>query len=250
MLTFLPSSMPSNQLPVSNDSEQQRMKIRIALVQQQLEEVNQQTLAFEAILRTRLSDLIVEANELHVLYKAIKKAKKLKRLEQKKRGKNYKAPSITQTVQGQPKEALLPSDQQERKKLYREALLHVHPDKFSMNAVASDTATEVTTRLIEIYQSGSLETLRAYHAHIFQGHANLPLRSSAATVQVLAEAEKGNDYMQLELDRLESELTQAKKNQLCKVMLDYKDPLTFVDELKAYYEDRIKKLKKRTRKGL
>jgi len=174
--------MPSDQLPIPNESDPKRLKIRIAVVQQELEKITQQTQAFEAILRTRLSDLIIEANELHVLYKAIKKAKKLKRLEQKKRGKNYKAPSETQVVRGQTKNAVLHPDPQKRKKLYREALLHVHPDKFSMNAVASDIATEVTTRLIEIYQSESLETLRAYHAHIFQGHANLPLGEAAVQV--------------------------------------------------------------------
>ena len=51
-------------------------------------------------------------------------------------------------------------------------------------------------------------------------------------------------------ERIEKEISLAKNHSLYKVITEYENPLTFIDELKDYYEDRILKLKKRTRKGL
>ena len=58
------------------------------------------------------------------------------------------------------------------------------------------------------------------------------------------------DCLQQEKERIEKAINVAKHQYLYKVRTEYKDPLTFVEELKVYYEDRIVKLKKRTRKGL
>ncbi|MFK8058222.1 MAG: hypothetical protein AB8F78_19000 [Saprospiraceae bacterium] len=246
--------MPSDQLPAIAQSDPKRLEIRIALVQQELEEVQQKTRAFETVLRTRLSDVIVEAQELHMLYKQIKRAKKDKRLEQKRRGKNYQEPTGLQSSPKKQESEYTLEEQKEKKRLYREAMLHVHPDKFSMSETDTEAATAITSRLIEIYKTGSLKTLQAYHAHIFSGNANITLGEAAAEVQVLAQVQgtpqRGTAYLQLELERLEAELSTAKTNHLYKVTMEYKNPLTFVDELKEYYDDRIMKLKKRTRKGL
>lgn len=143
------------------------------------------------------------------------------------------------------KEALSsPEQEKEKRRLYREAMLHVHADKFYRSE--TDTATEVTSRLIEIYKTESLEeTLRAYHVHIFKGNTQLVLDDAASKVAVAAK----DNYLQLEKVRLEKEIALAKNDHLYKVLSDYENPLTFVEELKGYYEDRIFKLKKRTRKG-
>ena len=115
-----------------------------------------------------------------------------------------------------------------------------------MNKKQTDIATELTSRLIEIYKTKSLETLQAYHTHIFRGNTEINLDDVAAKVKVLPQ----DNYLQQEKERIEKAINLAKNYHLYKVISEYADPLVFVDELKDYYEDRILKLKKRTRKGL
>lgn len=238
--------MPIEKLPSRDNAKQDKLLEQIQRLKKELEEVEVKIHEFEGLLRSQLSDLIVEAQELHALEKQLKKAKKEARLAQKKRGKNYVEPKGLQPLAPKKENTTSPEDQQEKKRLYREAMLHVHPDKFSLNEHDTEIATEITSRLIEIYKTGSLQTLQAYHAHIFNGNTEISLSAAAAEVQVLATA----DFLQLEMDRLLAALEKAKNNHLYKVTIEYTNPLTFADELKEYYEDRISKLKKRTRKGI
>lgn len=238
--------MSNERLPTINCDNQEALLKQIQLLQQELEIIQKETRDFEVLLRSHVSDLIVEEQELFILYRQIKKAKKAKRLEQKKRGKNYKEPKGLRVV-SKKNESVLPSEQQkEKRRLYREAMLHVHPDKFHMSEIETDIATEITSRLIEIYKTESLETLLAYHTHIFKGNTHVTLGDAASKVNVLSK----DTYFQLEIDRLEKDIDLAKNDHLYKVIIEYADPLTFVDELKEYYEDRVFKLRKRTRKGL
>lgn len=239
--------MSKERLPITNQLHQQKLEAQIQILQQELEAVEQEIRTFEAVLRTHLSDLIVEAQELFILYKQIKKAKKGKRLAQKKKGKNYKESQGLKSIPQEKKKPLSPKEQQEKKRLYREALLHVHPDKFSMSEEETEIATEITSHLIDIYKTGTLETLQAYHTHIFKGNTALRLSEVASSVTLSPQA---GDYLQQEKEGLEKALNLAKNRQLYKVLKDYEQPLIFVEELKAYYEDRIFKLRKRTRKGL
>lgn len=237
--------MSKKSLPTPDDTNQKKLAEQIQLLQEELKEIQKKTRAFEVLVRSSVSDLIVEAQELFVLYKQIKKAKKAKRLAQKKKGKNYKEPKGIQIV-SKKKSPISSEDQKEKKRLYREAMLHVHPDKFSMSEEESDIATEITLRLIEIYKTESLEVLEAYHAHIFKGNTPITLDDTAFKVKVVSKV----NYLEQETERLEKELDLAKNHHLYKVLIEYENPLSFVDELKDYYEDRIFKLKKRTRKGL
>ncbi len=238
--------MSKKKLLISNHIEQKELPEQIQLLQQELEEIQDKTRNFEALLRSRLSDLIVESQELFILYKQNKKAKKAARLEQKKRGKNYKEPQGLRPIP-KKKENIIPlEEQKEKKRLYREAILHVHPDKFFKNEKQTDIATELTRKLIEIYKTGSLETLQAYHAHIFKGNTPIILNDTALKIKIFSK----NDYWQQEKEKLKKAIDLARNNQLYKVITEYEEPLVFVDELKRYYEDRIFKLKKRTRKGL
>ena len=238
--------MSNEKLPILNSTIQKALLNRIKLLQQELEGIKKEIRNFEVLLRSHVSDLIVEAQELFILYKEIKKAKKIKRLEQKKRGKNYKEPKGLRIISKQ-KENVIPGEQQkEKRRLYREAMLHVHPDKFHMSEIESDIATNVTSRLIEIYKTESLETLQAFHAHIFSGNTNVVLGDAASKVEILSK----DNYLQQEIEHLEKEIDLAKNDHLYKVITEYEDPLTFIDELKEYYEDRVFKLRKRTRKGL
>ncbi len=227
--------------------EQVKLKAQIQALSEELMRVEQETQAFEARLRAILIDLIIEEQELSDLYRRMQKAKKEKRLEQKKRGKNYKEPepaikkNRTEHAKPETKET-----DKEKKRLYREAMLHVHPDKFSMNEDKIDLATEITSKLIDIYRSGSLRELQAFHSHIFSGNAllqaeDLNRESSYSSIEDL--------YLQQEKEALEKKLALAKNRQTYRVLKDYENPMHFAVELKAYYADRLFKLRKRTRKA-
>ncbi len=82
--------MKENSLIQFNFEKQQLLKDQIEKVSKELELVQQETYQFESILRDSLSDLIIEEQELSVLYKEFKRSKKLKRLQQKQKGKNFK----------------------------------------------------------------------------------------------------------------------------------------------------------------
>ncbi|MFT5942521.1 MAG: hypothetical protein ACI9Q4_001786, partial [Sediminicola sp.] len=188
---------------------------------------------------------LIEEQELTVLYKQQKAAKKKKRLHQKKRGKNYREVEGLQTLSTQKNSRTDLREHQEKKRLYREAMLHVHPDKFSMQADKLDLATAITTKLIDIYSSGDLETLRAFHTHIF-------LSNTLLKQDVIQQKDNGlteDIYLQLEIQKMKRLLQEAKNKHTYKVLLEYENPMTFLEELRGYYEDRLIKLRKRTRKG-
>ena len=136
-------------------------------------------------------------------------------------------------------------EQKERKRLYREAMVFSHPDKFSLHHEKIDLATEITTKLIEIYQSGSLEKLQDFHTHICNGNAFLKHNNSV----VSGDNKPRDNYLEKEISQLEKQLEQAKRKHIFKVLSEYENPLTFIEELKEYYLDRIFKLRKRTRKA-
>ncbi|MEJ1222820.1 hypothetical protein [Sediminicola sp. 1XM1-17] len=236
------NSYPSN---LNNSQEQEALQVKLDSLALELEVVQQKTVSFESMLRSHLESSIIEVQELTVLYKQQKSAKKEKRITQKKRGKNYREVAGLQKVPTQDPPPIDPTEQQEKKRLYREAMFHVHPDKFSMDEDKLDLATTITTKVIDIYKSGDLETLRAYHAHIFHGH-EMPLGKSALSQEI---GLPKNRYLEMEIEKMEKRLEEAKNRHTYKVLETYKNPMTFLEELKEYYEDRLFKLRKRTRKG-
>lgn len=240
--------MTEENLPIPNDSreEQTLLKARIRLLKQELERIEQKTDAFEVILRSHLTDEIIEEQELTVLYKKLKRSKKEKRLHQKKLGKNFREPTGLKGVIGNNINETNTEAQKEKKRLYREAMLQVHPDKFSMNTDNTDLATEITTRLIEIYQSGDLEALQNCHTHIFSGNAMIQNINPSATNM---DFDAKGSYLKNEADQLEKRLILVKSKHTYKVLTGYEDPLSFIQELQEYYNDRILKLRKRTRKS-
>ncbi|MDO9138217.1 MAG: hypothetical protein Q7U21_10365 [Lutibacter sp.] len=239
--------MTKNTLPVSNDNEQEQLllKAKINLLQKELNDIEQKTAAFEAVLRSHLSNELIEEQELTVLYKKVQLAKKEKRFAQKKKGKNFKDLEGLKVIAKNTANTSSEDDQKEKKRLYREAMLFVHPDKFSMHDEKIDLATEVTTKLIEIYQSGNLAELQIFHTHIFSGNAMMHFPENSEKIS----NNKEDSYLQNEVEKLEKKLQIAKTKHTYKVLTEYENPLTFIDELKEYYQDRIFKLKKRTRKA-
>lgn len=239
--------MSKQNLPNTKNSlqEQLSLKAQIQALKENLQAIEQETSVFEAKLRTILIDLIIEEQELSDLYRRMQKAKKQKRLEQKKRGKNYKEPlGIKRISKSSEPNPTSKEEQKEKKRLYREAMLHVHPDKFSMNEKKIDQATEITSKLIEIYRSGNLEELKLFHTHIFSGNA---LEETPKRINQTSSI--GDDlYLILEKENLKQKLIQAKNRPTYQVLKNYKNPMSFADELKFFYEDRLCKLRKRTRK--
>ena len=222
-----------------NNSDSFFLKQEVAKFELEVKSIQAQLDRFEAELRLNLIDEIIEEQELTVLYKKIKQAKKAKRLEQKKRGKNYKEPKGLLPIP-QRKSQPNKDDQKEKKRLYREALLHVHPDKFSLDTVKMDVATDISTKLIEIYQSGDLLELQEYHAHIFSGNS-LDLKD------VPKSNIYENAYLKKQIIKLKQQIQDLKSKHTYKVLTEYENPLNFINELKAYYNDRLMKLRKRTR---
>jgi len=238
--------MEENSLIHINLEKQRLLKEKIEEATQELELVQQETLQFEAILRSHLSDLIIEEQELSVLYKELKKAKKLKRLQQKQKGKKLKISKELKIQQKEPLKIKDPEDERERKRLYREAMLFSHPDKFSLDHEKIELATEVTTQLIELYKNGALQELKLFHLHIMSGNALAGDNLLPTTSLELAQKDK---YLENKLKDLLEQLQAAKNKHTYKVQEEYKDPMSFLQELKEYYDDRIFKLKKRTRKA-
>lgn len=231
--------MNKNQVPITNIPKdlQQRIDSLKAILNTLELKVN----TFENTLRNHLEDAIIEEQELSVLYKQLKKDKKEKRILQKTKGNKFKEGVISTASETKNQNNKNFPEEKEKKRLYREAMLKVHPDKFSTEIDKLEIATETTTKLIEIYSSGDLKTLKAFHQHILNG----TIFNSVPTIKRNID----NEYLLLEIDKLEQQILALKNKHTYKVLEEYANPMTFLDELKAYYEDRLFKLRKRTRKG-
>lgn len=218
------------------------LESKIESIQREIKKVERTLFPFEQALRNAIGDVLVEERELTILYKAQKKAKKEKRLAQKKKGKNYKISTELKVVS---RKVVLKEKQndKEKKRLYKEAMLQVHPDKFAMKESEQQLATERTTTLIEIYKTGTLEELQNYHAYIIKGSTKIKLNKVSIKNTII----DNNAYLKQEIEDLEGQLQSLLSSYTYYVLTTYQNPMLFVNELLVYYKDRIFKLKKRTR---
>lgn len=235
--------MNNSSLSVPNENDLLQLKEKIAAAQKELDIIEQKVRSFEVTLQSHISDQIIEEQELFLLYKSLKKEKKAKRLEQKKKGKNYKEPQGLVKVPTQ-KKTMVTDDENERKRLYREAMLCAHPDKFSTNEDKVELATEITAKLVQVYKTGSLDELKVLHGHIVKGSAIIDTEVTSLDAKLADKA-----FIENQLEQLIEKIEKIKSKYTYTVLTTYEDPMTFLKELKAYYEDRIAKLKKRTRKA-
>ncbi len=236
--------MIEENFPIKNEKQQQLLKQEIVQLEKEISGVEEQIRLFENMLRLELENELIEVQELTVIYKKLQKEKKEKRFAQKKRGKNYQEIEGLKPLNPQKNTILKPKDEKEKKRLYREAMVYVHPDKFSSKNDQIDLATEVTSKLITIYKTGTLEELQIYYNHILSGNA-LQLENPLKIVDAISE----DLYFENQLEKLKEQLLYLKNKQTYIVLISYENPFVFLDELKAYYADRIFKLKKRTRKA-
>ncbi|MGL1888418.1 MAG: hypothetical protein OCD76_18015 [Reichenbachiella sp.] len=243
--------MSEGQFPIeSNRIKADELQLEIDCLQLELDQVEQITIAFEAKLRAAIEDQLIAEQELTSLYKQLQRAKKEKRLEEKKKGKNYIPPvGLKKQFSNKAIPETQVEDVKERKRLYREAMLHVHPDKFSLHDEGhEEKATEVTAQLIEIYQSGTLAELKAFHGYIIGGLA-ISITADKQSKPNVVEKVDSLLHLQNLKEKLLRQLFEDKNRHTYVVWVTYEDPYSFIGELKEYYADRIFKLRKRTRKA-
>lgn len=232
---------------LANTFEQDRvqrsiLEAEIAMLKKQLDEIRQETRCFEVNIRNSLSDEIVEIQELTVLYKQLKKQKKEKRFIQKQKGKNFVKRERFEVQASKPVTSeKLNSDHKELRRIYKEAMWRVHPDMFALQEDMEEQATMLTQQLVEIYQSGDLEHLRAFYAQL--------CNDSQSDLQLGFPKRDSVEILLIEKKKLNMAIKAAKSEHLYTILLEYENPLAYIKELKVYFDDKLIKLRKRTRKA-
>lgn len=219
-----------------------QLEREIAAIEAELLGVESRLNAFESIIRTQLNHKIIQIRELSALYKSQKLAKKAKRLEQKKRGKNYQEPKgILRTEPS--KQGAVSAEQPELKRLYKEAIVHVHPDKFQ-DEDESNRANDLTIQLIDLYKSGDLEKLILFHEHILTGNA---MSHKAFQPESIVNPKSMLIFLKRKKLELLESLEGLMQSYTFTVLSTYQDPNSFINELSLQFDQRIAQLLKRTR---
>ncbi|HXA01524.1 MAG TPA: hypothetical protein VNW99_06010 [Cytophagaceae bacterium] len=218
----------------------------IDLLEKKLQGLESDLNGFESQIRSILQNQILRIRELTALYKEQKQGKKKKRVEQKKKGKNYKEPLGIKKLQNSKDidHQISPADQQKLKRLYKEAIVHVHPDKFAAAEDQAEKANSLTVQLNSIYESGNMEALSQFHEHIISGNAmsHVPFKPES-----LADPQAMMIFLKKKKQNLVKALEEISQSQIYIVLSTRKDPLEFVEELREQFAYRISQLEKRTR---
>ncbi|MGI4020052.1 MAG: hypothetical protein ACRYFA_00970 [Janthinobacterium lividum] len=238
-------------LPDKNSSFDQNkillLEKEIALLESELLGLEATINIFQSEIQYALSTQIQRIQELTNQYKNQKQAKKLKRLEQKKRGKNYHEPVGLKTNHASFSTPNLVSaeEKQELKRLYREAIVQIHPDKLvDADEDLNERATAITIKLNEVYKSGDLEELNRLHEHIISGNALTYIPDQPENVHDLQAILLFLQDKKLKLQQL---LAGIKTSAIYELWLDRKDIAELIAELKVQFEERIAVLQKRTK---
>jgi len=241
---------PSDKSPLISKVPLSELQKEVAVLEAELEKAQNDLRDFERMIHLRLDREISRLKELSDLYKKQKRDKKLKRLEQKQRGKNYKAPTQLQKGQETPKESseVSSEEKKELRRLYKDAVVMVHPDKINHGGEQEkiNHATALTAQLNGIYQRGDLEELINFYEFVILGnpitdHDNankLPVDDKLRLIHLA----KKKDLLSKQLQELKSAYTYG-------ILTSYEDPLTFIDELYLQLHERIKLMEKRTKKA-
>ncbi|MCL6259316.1 hypothetical protein M3O96_09470 [Aquiflexum sp. TKW24L] len=233
----------------SKDGSIQKLNDDISQLEEKISRIGEEINNYENSIRLKLNSLIFRLTVLNEKMKEKQKLKKAKRLEQKKRGKNYKEP--VQLIPSKPGyksvQEVNAGEGQELKRLYKEAVVQVHPDKLGPGGEedAIKTATDLTAQLNGIYKNGDLEALLNFYQNIVLAHPTfenrtIDLPSVDPKIRMAALLSK-KENLAKQLQKLES-------NYLYHVLQTYENPLIFIDELEFQFKEKIGKLEKRTRK--
>ncbi len=238
-------------LPDKNSIQNQEkillLEQEIALLEAELMVIENAVNAFQAQLQSALSIQIRRIQELTVIYKNQKQAKKQKRLEQKKRGKNYKKPLGLKLNNASFTGINLVSaeEQQELKRLYKEAVVQIHPDKLvDADQELNQRATDITAQLNAFYKSGNLEELNRLHEHIISGNALVYTPDQPETI---ADLPAMMLFLQDKKRKLEILLQEIKISEIYNLWLSRKDLPDLIAELRLQFNERILILEKRTK---
>lgn len=235
--------------PIPRKDSIQNLLSEISCLEEQIVLIGSEISTFENSIRQKLSLLIVRLVSLNGKMKEKQKLKKEKRLEQKKRGKNYKEPVqlITQKPENKSGQEFNKGEKQELKRLYKEAIVHVHPDKIDHGRQPNEIlrAHELTTQLNIIYKNGDLEQLLDFYQNNILGNSTaeksepeMPLVDSKIRLLALKTKKKN----------LAKKLQVLQANYLYHVLKTYGNPMDFIEELEGKFVEKIGKLEKRTKK--
>ncbi|WP_196894143.1 hypothetical protein [Aureivirga marina] len=223
-----------------------KLKQEIFLLEEELKQVSFELNGFQHEIRMVLHEEIKHINFLEKLYKEQKREKKEKRRKQKKKGKNYTEPTkLLSKSTEKNDDSTNQVVKKNLKKLYKESVVKVHPDKYANESEETQQkAQELTTELNDLYQKGDLRELEHLYNHILSGNAFISVREDVETIENPTSMVK---YLQHQKSKIEEELQEEKESHLYFVLKNYENPLSYIYELKIYFEDRIMKLEKRTR---
>lgn len=221
----------------------------IARLEMQMLQIEGTLNAFENQIRGVLKVQILRIRDLTELYKNQKRVKKAKRLEQKRKGKNYRQAEGLKVV-NKPFPLQLTKDinaQKELKRLYKEAIVLVHPDKF-VNELRGigERANQLTVQLNQLYDSGNLDELSQFHEHIISGNA---MAYQPQMREIVVDTKALLNYLRNRKEDLATALEQTKQSPTYEVLSTYQDPLIFIEELRLQFDHRIRQLEKRTRRA-
>lgn len=243
MSQFVTESASSANDPINT------LQREIVLLEKEVEITKTELSTFERQIQAQLKLQILRIQELFAIYKQQKLAKKAKRLEQKKKGKNYLEPK--QPVLFKRQKELEPFDvsleKQELKRLYKVAVVHVHPDKFHYAGDEEEIrrATSITAQLNGVYKRGDLEELLNLYHYIVSGQrgeeADMIKDDFIDPKTRIASLKRKRASLATTLEDLKSSYTYT-------VLKTYENPLAFIDELREQFQKRILQLEKRTKK--
>jgi hypothetical protein len=221
----------------------------IAVLEASIEGIRKEVGAFETQLHSRLDREISRIRELTDLYKSQKQEKKARRLEQKKRGKNWVEPRpLPQRPLAREGSPASPAEEQQAlRRLYREAVVQVHPDKLMRAGGGPDRiarATALTAQLNALYKRGDLEEMLLFWEQIAGSTASL--KESGGPKPPIDGALR-LEALKRKKENLATQLEQLKNSYSYQVLTTYENPLSFIDELYLQFMERIKQLEKRTR---
>jgi len=201
---------------------------------------------FEAEIRAKLQFKILKMRQLGDIYKTQRVEKKKKRLEQKRKGKNYIEPKgIKKTKAIDGEKSLDKKTKEDLRKLYKEAIVRVHPDKFvNDDILKSDRATEITIKLNAIYKSGNIEALNLFHEHIISGNA---MSHKVFAPESVIETKSMLKFLRKKKAELVESLKITKQSYTYHVLKNYAEPMKFLSELEIQFDERIEQLQKRTK---
>lgn len=233
--------------PFPNDETIQLLEKEIALLEVQLLDLETALNTFQLEIRSALSVQILRIQELTNLYKSQKQAKKLKRLEQKKRGKNYREPLGLKISNASfmAQNFVSADEKQELKRLFKEAIVQVHPDKLTYaDDELNQWATAVTAQLNEIYQNGDLDEMSRLHEFIISGNALNYVPDQPQTIKDISAMIR---FLQDKKRKLLQLIDEIETSEIYMLLKSGKDVSTLIEELRLAFEQRILLMEKRTK---